>query len=490
MAELIGHRPELIPLKRSIIPACDVATLSQFQTLVRETADVPGIGAYKVGFELAMPHGLKEIVTMARDYTGRPLIYDHQKAGNDIPETGSKFAQAASESGVEAVILFPFTSPVTQTEWTKAAQGEGLTVIVGGHMTQREFLAGEGGYIADDAPERIYRLAVDQGVTDFVVPGNKTALVERYRDFFEGLLGPDGFTLYAPGFVAQGGNISDAGKVAGENWHAIVGTALYKAPDIRQAAIDLTSQILPADDTGSRGKGEEATVWQVERAQSRQERTIEILEQTGALLDGHFLLKSGRHGERYVNKSLPEAYPEEIVEICNMMARDYADQDVEVVVGPATGGIILATHVAAALTRMTGRGVLGVYAEEEVSEGGRKHVVLKRGYEELVREKRVLAVDDIVTTGGSLANTVGAVTDAGGEVVGASVIWNRGGVEAQDTGASVLKSLVNLEIPSYQPGPETCPACEKGIPIHENVGHGSKQQVIVDLNPGSPTATT
>ena len=485
MASTVERKP-LIPSKQSIIPACDVSTLAQLQTLVKETADVPRIGAYKVGFELAMPHGLKEVITIVRDHTDRPVIYDHQKAGNDIPETGPKFATAARDSGVDAVILFPFTSPVTQSEWTKAALGEGLTVLVGGHMTQREFLKSEGGYIADDAPERIYGLAIEQGVTDFVVPGNKTEFVQRYRSFFEGLLGPDGFTLYAPGFVAQGGSITEAGKFAGDNWHAIVGSALYKASDIRQAAVDLTSQISLEDD----GLQEERTrVWQVERLQSRQERVIEILEETDALRhEGHFLLKSGRHAEDYINKALPEAYPTLIAEICNMMARDFADRDIDVVVGPATGGIILATHVAAALTRMTGREVLGVYSEQQIVDGEERGV-LKRDYDQLVSGKRALVIDDIVTTGGSLAKTAGAVEDAGGEVIGASVIWNRSGVGAESTGAPVFKYLVDKQYPNYQPGSDTCPGCAKDMPFDNQVGHAPKQQVVVDLSQGLPSNT-
>ena len=488
----VNERQRLIPARRSVIPACDVSTLSDFQRLVKQTADVVGIGGYKLGFELTVPNGLREVVAIARDHTKLPLIYDliydHQKAGNDIPQTGSKFATAARESGVDAVILFPFTSPATQSEWTRAAQGEGLTVLVGAHMTHVQFLESEGGYIADSAPERIYKLAIDQGVRDFVVPGNKTEFVQRYRELFEGLLGSDGFTLYAPGFVAQGGSITDAGKVAGENWHAIVGTALYKAPDIRQAAVDLTSQISLEDDNGLHE--EKLRIWKVERARSIQERTLEILKQTGAVLDGHFALKSGRHGEQYVNKNLPEAYPRDIAEICNMMARGFADQDIDVVVGPATGGIILATHVASALSRMTGREILGVYAEEEKTPEGKAKLVLKRGYDHLVSGKRVLAVDDIVTTGGSLLKTVSAIIEADGVVVGASDIWNRGSVKTEETGAPVLHSLVNKEMPTYQPGPDTCPSCAKGIPIDENVGHGKQvAKVIVDLSKNLPTAS-
>lgn len=237
------ERKSLIPLPRSVIPACDVPDLETFEKLVRETAVVPGIGGYKVGLELAAPYGLVEVVKKAREYTNLPIIYDHQKAGNDIPELGVKFAEGLKKSGVDAAILFPFSSPVTQREWTVACQNAGLTVIVGGHMTHKEFLESEGGYIANSAPERIYRLAAEMGIRDFVVPGNKVEFVNTYRQLLEEILGEGNFTLYAPGFIAQGGDITETGQVAGKNWHAIVGSGIYRAQNMREAAYQAVSKL-------------------------------------------------------------------------------------------------------------------------------------------------------------------------------------------------------------------------------------------------------
>jgi orotidine-5'-phosphate decarboxylase len=96
------------------------------------------------------------------------------------------------------------------------------------------------------SPEQIYTIAAQNGVTNFVVPGNKTEFVLKYRKLSEELLGKGNFTLYAPGFISQGGDISETGKVAGENWHAIVGSAIYNAEGVewmRGAAIKVTSQI-------------------------------------------------------------------------------------------------------------------------------------------------------------------------------------------------------------------------------------------------------
>ncbi len=236
----------LIEQQKSVIPACDVADIGKLWELVFATSSVPGIGGYKVGLELTIPFGLKRVVEVIREKSQLPVIYDHQKGGTDIPDLGKKFANAVKSSGADAVILFPFGGAATEREWIKACQSAGLVVLVGGHMTQPEFIENEGGFIADFGPRRIYQIAAKLGITDFVVPGNKADFVLEYHQLLEGILGVNNFTLYAPGFISQGGNISETGKIAGNNWHAIVGGAIYKEEGIenmRQAALKVTSQI-------------------------------------------------------------------------------------------------------------------------------------------------------------------------------------------------------------------------------------------------------
>lgn len=239
---------KLIALEKSVVPACDVADLDKLFDLVAATKNVPGIGGYKIGLELAIPYGLAAIVKSIRyQHTQLPIIYDHQKGGTDIPELGTKFAKAVKGAGVDAVILFPFGGAATEEAWIKACQDVGLVVLVGGHMTQAKFLDNEGGFISYDAPERIYKLAAKNSVTDFVVPGNKTDFVLQYRQVLNEVLGEGKFTLYAPGFISQGGDITETGKVAGGNWHAIVGSAIYNKEGVeamRQAATKVTSQIV------------------------------------------------------------------------------------------------------------------------------------------------------------------------------------------------------------------------------------------------------
>jgi orotidine-5'-phosphate decarboxylase len=235
----------LIPREKSIIPAMDV-DCAHLPSLVGAIAGVPGIEAVKVGITL-LSH-LKMAVKCVKDIMPSvKIIYDHQKAANDIPDLGPKFAELLKSIGVDAAILFPFTGPATQEVWTKACQQAGLTVIVGGIMTHPKFLESEGGYIADSAPMRIYDMACDHGVCDFVVPGNKPEWIQTIYGHLNAKLGAGKFGLYAPGFVKQGGVISEFAKIAGPNWHAIVGRDIYDKPTIREiheAAIASTAQVL------------------------------------------------------------------------------------------------------------------------------------------------------------------------------------------------------------------------------------------------------
>ena len=234
---------QLIKKEKSVIVAADVSEIEILSELVKHTSKVEGIGGYKIGLELALTYGLPRVVSVIHRYTKLPVIYDHQKAATDIPKMGERFAKVCHSAGVNAVILFPFGGAETETSWIKACQEEGLTVLVGGHMTQPKFLTSEDGFVADEAPEKIFQIAAQNGIRDFVVPGNKPEYVRRYKQLLGELLGKNNFVLYAPGFISQGGEISETGKAAGKRWHAIVGRAIYKSLDSRKAAEEVTQQI-------------------------------------------------------------------------------------------------------------------------------------------------------------------------------------------------------------------------------------------------------
>jgi orotate phosphoribosyltransferase len=179
-----------------------------------------------------------------------------------------------------------------------------------------------------------------------------------------------------------------------------------------------------------------------------------LFERSGALLDGHFLLKSGRHAARYLEKFLVLQHPAIGVELCRRFAEALAEHRPTLVVGPTTGGVLLSFETA----RQLGGGVRAAFAEP-VADGGRG---LRRGWP-VATDERVVLVDDILTTGASLVETVEAVRAVGVEPLAAAVIVDRS-VAPVDLGFP-LHALGRLEIPSWEPA--ACELCASGMPLRK-----------------------
>ncbi len=196
-------------------------------------------------------------------------------------------------------------------------------------------------------------------------------------------------------------------------------------------------------------------------------RTEALFRRSGAFREGHFRLKSGRHSDAYVEKFAVLQDPAATSELCAFWAAAWRDRDgspmVDVVAGPTTGGVILAFE--------TGRqlGTRAIFAEEVRDPDGTTRREFRRGFE-IVRGERVLLVDDILTTGGSLLAMLPAVEAAGGEIVGCHLLVDRSGgrstiVSPQTGRVYPLRALWQLDLPTYEPGPDACPRCAAGDPL-------------------------
>lgn len=177
----------------------------------------------------------------------------------------------------------------------------------------------------------------------------------------------------------------------------------------------------------------------------------DIFESCGALLNGHFLLTSGLHSPQYLEKFQVLQHPELTTQLCAEIARRFKDANVQVVVGPATGGIILAHEVGRQL------GVRAIFTERE---GGM--MTLRRGFQ-ISEGERALVVEDIVTTGGSLQEVLDIVTNLGGQLVGVALLCDRSNGKL-NLGVRT-EALMTLNVAAYKP--EECPQCKAGEPITE-----------------------
>ncbi len=178
----------------------------------------------------------------------------------------------------------------------------------------------------------------------------------------------------------------------------------------------------------------------------------QLLIDTQAILEGHFLLTSGLHSPMYVEKFNVLQHPTYTETLCKELAERFRDRQVELVIGPMTGGILLAHEVGKAL------GTRAIFTERENGV-----MTLRRGFT-IEPGTRVLIVEDIVTTGSSIKEVVDVVNRSQGHIVGVGMLVDRSGGSA-DFGVDkgLTEALLHLTVPTHKP--EECPLCASDIPM-------------------------
>lgn len=173
-----------------------------------------------------------------------------------------------------------------------------------------------------------------------------------------------------------------------------------------------------------------------------------VLKDLKVLQEGHFLLNSGLHSKYYFQKFRILENPDATTKLSRIIVEEFKNKKVDWIIGPTTGGIIIAFEVARQL------GVFSGFAEEQ---GGKR--VVGRGFD--ISGKRVLLVDDVMTTGKSLVETIDAIREKGGEVIGVAVLIDRSEKELPFTPFAVYKTVVE----NYEP--EECPLCRSGMQLQK-----------------------
>lgn len=197
-----------------------------------------------------------------------------------------------------------------------------------------------------------------------------------------------------------------------------------------------------------------------------EDEVLALLQKVGAFYAGHFVFVSGLHASTYINKNAIYPYTDEISRLCRAMAERYAGKGIDAIVGPATGGIILSQWVAHHLSEIDGRTVYAVYADKDVDD-----FVIKRGYDALIKGKKTVVVEDLITTGGSLKKVIATARAIGADVAGAIAVCNRGNVTKEMVGnPPSFASMLTVQLEQWSEA--SCDLCTRGIPINTNVGHG------------------
>jgi orotidine-5'-phosphate decarboxylase len=223
--------------RHGVIVALDADSVDACKQTVDLTTEVDGVVGYKLGMTMALRLGLAESVRQLRAHTDLPLLYDHQKAGPDVFDMAAKFAGLCAEAQVDGLILFPTAGPRAVEGFVGETIKRGMLALVGGDLPFPDYNVSGGGYVADDALERIIDKAIEFGAIHFVVPGNTPDKLAHHSARLKSRRMAPVFIV--PGIGPLGGKIGELVAAAnGCSVYGVVGRAVYGAPDQTLVLVD------------------------------------------------------------------------------------------------------------------------------------------------------------------------------------------------------------------------------------------------------------
>lgn len=228
-----------------IVPALDTESHEHLERVVRETTKLPGVAGYKLGLTSVLRDGLQESVRRLRDLTDLPILYDHQKAGPDMPDMAVKYTGMCKEADVDGLILFPVAGPTAVDMFVGEAVRAGLVPVVGGEIPVPDYSVSGGGYMLDDALDRILVRAVANKADHFVLPANDLAKITRWSNWISTNVSAP--LVLLTGFGSLGGSMeSFAAAVPCKRRFAIVGRLITGAKSPGDAAARLFDEMQAA----------------------------------------------------------------------------------------------------------------------------------------------------------------------------------------------------------------------------------------------------
>ena len=199
-----------------------------------------------------------------------------------------------------------------------------------------------------------------------------------------------------------------------------------------------------------------------------EDKVITILKKVGAIItNDHLVLVSGRHSASYINPDKILPHTEINNQLGKLFAQKFKNADIDIVIGPAYGGIIFSQWVAYHLSLLKKKEIIGIFTEKTPE----RHQIFERGFDKLVTGKKILVVEDITATGSSVKKVMHSVQKVGGIVNAVGVLVNRDPamVNSETIGAP-FTALAEFKIESYEAN--TCPLCKKKVPVNPHIGHG------------------
>lgn len=447
--------------RKKVVLALDVNNLEQAVNLIEKLS--PYVGMFKVGLELLTTYGAPRVINILKLHHVK-IFYDGKF--DDIPATIAGAVKAVVAFNVS---IFNIHASASMASILSAVENKGRSklyavsvltsidennsnIVFGGppkakvlQMAREVALAGCDGLICSPQELEMLRSCPELNGLKIMTPGIRPAFSQ---------LNDQKRTMTPAEAIKAGAD------------YLVIGRPITKPDSMSQqeAALKVLEEIAEVLDTEDK----------------REIEIKKIFEETEAIITGsHIVYTSGKHGDAYVNKDAVYPYTEKISKLCSFIAEDFEEIEIDTVIGPVVGGVALAQWTAHHLSKLQGKEIFAVCADK--SEGGGFEI--KRGQDKFIKGKKVLVVEDILNTGGSVKKVVETVEEKGGEVVGVGALCNRGNVTHEQIGnVPELKVLMNVSLEAYYEA--DCPHCKNEIPINISVGKGAdylkKKSVQVD----------
>lgn len=451
---------EILKPSDRIIFAADVSSTEELRKYAEAFQGM--VGTFKLGMEL-LTYALftnDPVIDYMIRITGYNLMID-LKFG-DIPDTIKGASRMVAKYGSGRILGFTMHCSAGKRAMQEAVKAVnenfpkedgtpplviGVTLLTSLDKDDLKNLGIKGG--PKKVVERWAKLAYEAGVPAIVCSPQETPIVRK--------INPN-FVIINPGVRFLGSDLKSQKRVTTPE-QAILNGADY---------IVMGSDLRKGDPTANARRAaaeiDRLSYWPLDEIEIK-----DIFKKAETIIDNdHFVYKAGGHGKAYVNKDAIFRFPDVLEKLATEIAFRARDWGIEAVCGPTVGGALIASYVAKALTRFTGRKIIAAFADED---NGTK--IVKRGYQNDIKGKRVLVTEDIINSGDSCAKTVIAIKQVGGTVAGYYAFCDRSGKskkEIQEMIGAEGGEILSVKMDNHPA--KKCPYCKKDRPINQNLGHG------------------
>ncbi len=439
--------------RKKVILALDVSTLEEAVALAERLA--PYVGMFKVGLRLLTAEGAPRVVEAIQRAGGR-VFFDGKF--DDIPATVGDAVKESTKLGVGIINVHASAGmPAMLTAVANKGRAKLYAVTVLTSIDEHNSNIVFGGPTKAKVLQ-MAREACLAGCDGIICSPEELKMLRACPEL-------DGMKIMTPGIRPVFSQVNDQKRVM------TPGEAVKAGADYLVIGRPITNPTgMTCEEAAEKVLQEIAEVLDDEE-NTREKEIAKIFADAQAIMTGgHFVYNAGDHGDVYVNKDVIYPHTQLLSKLCKYIAENFENEEIDAVIGPVVGGVSLSQWTAHYLSLLQGKEVFALCADKTDDEYGFE---IKRGQKSFVSGgQKILVVEDILNSGGTVKKVAIVVRKNGGDVVGVGALCNRGNVTVEMIDVPIIHSLMNVTLEKF-PADE-CPHCKNNVPVNTDVGHGKK----------------